>query len=432
MSDERDLHTALDEYDQGDAAKAEPLLRRLAARYPTSFEANEALGSLYAEAGDFRRALPFLERARDLQPGQAIGHSNLGAAYLKVKRVHDAVHELEAAAKLDPSNGITQSTLGEALMLGQQASEAAKAFEKASSARPDDAGLRYNWALALFDSGAFLQAENALKPVPAGVDSDQLESLRGDIEEKLGHYKEAVQHYQSAAQMNPTDGNIYALTAEFLRHWTWDEAIQIARFGAQKYPSSTHFRVAEGVALYGSAHYPAAASVFAKLLADDPENAMYADVLGRSCSLVPDGVNDDCNRLEEFAREHPENAEASTYAAIALLHRPEAQQDTTKVQHLLEQALAADPKFAEAYLQMGVLEQMRLDWSGSVAVLEKAVALRPADPEAHYRLSRAYSHLGRREDAKHEIALQQQYSQQEKDRLNGRMQEVVTFLLNSN
>jgi tetratricopeptide (TPR) repeat protein len=98
----------------------------------------------------------------------------------------------------------------------------------------------------------------------------------------------------------------------------------------------------------------------------------------------------------------------------------------------LQQALTADPKLTEAYYQMGVLEQQRSRWKESAVVLEKAVELRPSYPEAHYRLSRAYSHLGMRDDAQKQMALQQQYAQQEKDHINARMQEVMTFLLKAN
>jgi tetratricopeptide (TPR) repeat protein len=120
------------------------------------------------------------------------------------------------------------------------------------------------------------------------------------------------------------------------------------------------------------------------------------------------------------------------YAATSILHRPTAEQDTATVEKLLQQALTADPKLTEAYYQMGVLEQQRSRWKESAVVLEKAVELRPSYPEAHYRLSRAYSHLGMRDDAQKQMALQQQYAQQEKDHINARMQEVMTFLLKAN
>ena len=83
----------------------------------------------------------------------------------------------------------------------------------------------------------------------------------------------------------------------------------------------------------------------------------------------------------------------------------------------------ADPAAA------GALEQVQLHWKESAADLEQSIALRPTFAEAHYRLSRAYAHLGRREDAQREIALHQTYSQQAKDSLNARMQEVMTFIL---
>ncbi len=100
-----------------------------------------------------------------------------------------------------------------------------------------------------------------------------------------------------------------------------------------------------------------------------------------------------------------------------------------KAASLLHAALSADPNYADAWFQMGVLEQVQLHWKESATDLERAIALRPTFAEAHYRLSRAYAHLGRRDDAQKEIALHQTYSQQAKDSLNARMQEVMTFIL---
>lgn len=427
--DEATLHDAIDAYDRGDAARAEPLLRGLVQRYPRSYEAQEALGSLYAEAGELTQALPLLQQASRLAPKEALAHANLGAAYLKLNRVSEAVAELETAARLEPANAATQASLGQALMLRGQSAKAAQAFAAASSANPGDAGLRYNLALALFTSGATAEAAKALKSIAPSSATDQMESLAGDIDEKLGDYKQAVLDYQAAARLNPSDANLYVLTAELLRHWTWGEAIAIARYGEQRYPASLHFKLAEGIGLYADSQFPQAAAVFSSLLANEPDNVMYADLLGRSCSLVDEGVSADCEGLEAFATKHPGNGAAATYAAAALLHRPAGQQDFGQAEAFLRQALAADPKLADAYFEMGVLDQMRLQWKESAALLERAVALRPAYPEAHYRLSRAYAHMGQREDAQREIALQQKYRQQEKDSLTTRMQEVVKFVV---
>lgn len=431
-ADTESLHQALDAYDQGQAAKAEPILRDLARRFPANFEANEALGSLYAEAGDFARALPYLEHARTLQPKQAIAHANVGAAYLKLNRVNDAVQELKTAANLDPGNAQTLSSLGQALTTKGEPAAAAQAFARAATAKPEDWNIRYDWGLALFASGSLTQAKAVLDSFPPQAVTDQVESLQADIAEKTGHFQEAVVHYQAAAKINVSDANLYTLIAELLRHWTWDEAIQIARYGEKLYPASIHFKLAEGIALYASSKYPASAAVFSALLNAEPDNALYADLLGRSCTLVPEGVSAECNGLLDFAHRHPENARAATYAATGILHRPQGQQDTTQAEALLHQAIAADPKLADAYFELGVLAKMHTAWKESVPMLEQAIALRPAFPEAHYHLSRAYAHLGQREDAQREIAIQQKYSQQAKDSLNARMQEVVTFVLKPN
>jgi tetratricopeptide (TPR) repeat protein len=428
-SDQTALHSALDAYDRGEVQAAEPLLRDLARRYPKNYEACEALGSLYAESGDLDKALPYLQHAIVIAPRQAIAHANLGAAYIKLSKNADAVNELQIAARLEPRNAETQSNLGDALMLTGQPVAAAKAFAIASDAMPGNWDLAYNWALALYEGGAPRQAVVVLQKIPAQAMTDQAQSLAGDVNEKLGNYKEAIIHYQSAAQINPSDANLYTLTLELLRHWTWDEAIEIANFGATRYPDKMHFKVAVGIALYGSNKYPDAAAAFSKLLVLDPENGFYADLLGRSCSLIADGVNPDCNGLEDFARRHPENAGAATYAAVSILHHPASEQDTAKAEQLLNQAIAADPKLPEAYYQLGVLEQQRLHWKESSVALEKAIALRPTYAQAHYRLSRAYAHMGMRDDAQKQMTLQQQYSQKEKDNLDLRMQEMVTFLL---
>ena len=166
-------------------------------------------------------------------------------------------------------------------------------------------------------------------------------------------------------------------------------------------------------------------------LRTEPDSNVYGDLLGRSCSLLAEGSAASCEGLQAFAEHHPENAQAATYAATALLNRPSANQDPAAAERLLTQALAADPKLPDAHYEMGVLEQQRSQWKQSATSLEQAFALRPAYAEAHYRLARAYSHLGDKAGAQREIALQQQYSQEAKDHLNARLREITTFVVDA-
>jgi predicted Zn-dependent protease len=427
-SDAATLRKALDAYDRGDLKAAEPILQELSARYPKNYEANEALGSLYAESDDITHAMTYLERAASVAPGQAIAHANLGAAYLKLGRNKDAVHELRIAAASDSANRITQSNLGRALLADKQPAEAALAFAAAVSIEPANSDLRYNWAVALLDAGQTTAAADALAPVAEQESMSQVQALLGDIAERQGKLQDAVQHLQNAAKLDPSEANIYFLGFEFLRHWTFEPAIKIFEFGITKYPASQRMRMGLGIARYSMNDPALAAPIFAQLLDDDPDSATYADFLGKSCNLMPD-MSTGCEKLESFAEKHPKNATIATYAAASILHRSNQTEDLSEAGRLLDQAITRDPKLSEAHLQKGLLLQQQGHWMESVAELQTAIALKPEASKAHYRLALAYSHTGQREKAQDEIALQQKYSEQEKDGLNARLKEVKTFLV---
>lgn len=425
------LSAALTAYDAGNEDAAKPELERLALKYPDNFAANEALGLLYVDIGQFTQALPYLEHAASSKKANAVALANLGAAYLKAGDTKAAVRSLNKAAVLDPGDGQTLSNLGHALFLDGHPLDAANAFAKASAAEPADLDIRYDWAAALHEAGKDAQALPVLQNIPVNQRSEAVESLWGDVAEKAGEFKEAADHMQAAMQLDPSEQNVYALAIELLRHWTWQPATEIARYGVQHFPDSRRLRLAEGIAFYGSGHYDDAAKTFDALLALDPLNENYGDLLGKSCSASGGGAIAQCDTLIEFADKHPENAQIAIFAASNILHRPDGRDQLDHVQRLLEQAIHADPGIAEAYYQLGALQQERLQWSESAVSLKQAIKLRPVYAEAHYRLARAYSFMHEKELANQEIALQRKYSQQEKDESNARLKEVTTFLVAS-
>lgn len=420
---------ALDLQDQGKAGEAEPILKSLAGRYPNSFEISESLGLLYAEAGKVDTALPLLEKAAKLSPKSAIAQANLGAAYAKLNKPEEAVRVLQRAAALDPQNPETQSSLGTALMQVHQSRQAALAFGKAVQKKSEDADLRYNWAVALLDSGETAKAKEVLLALPNKDSQPQVQVLLGEIAEKQGQFKEAAERMEAAAKLEPSEPNVYALGMEFLQHWTFDPAIKIFQYGVGLYPNSTRMLLGLGIARYATNDLTASAPIFGKLLDQNPDSDLYADLLGRSCGLMPES-SAGCEKLEGFALRHPKNATVATYAAASILHRPKQSQDLPSAEKLLDQAIAADPNLAEAHFQKGILLQYQSHWKESVSELERSIDLKPDYSKAHYRLALAYSHVGQRDKAQEQIALQKKYSEEEKDELNARFKEVKTFLVN--
>ena len=282
----------------------------------------------------------------------------------------------------------------------------------------------------LYESGSAAQAADLLESVPAELLTDQINSLAGDANEKAGRFARALARFEAAAHTNPSEANLYALTVELMRHWNWTEAIKVSDFAAQSHPeSATRFRLTSGIAYYGKGEYKESVGVLSRLLREDPDNAAIADLLGHSCGALADGENNDCTAVYKFAQRHPGNAVMSTYAAIAMLHAPRDEANLTKAEMLLKTAIARDPTYGEAWLRLGVLQQIRLNWKESAESLERAVSLNRESPEAHYRLSRAYAHLGRREDAQAQTMLYQSFSEKAKASLNTKMQEVMQFVL---
>ncbi len=422
------LEKARNLLDQGHPEQAMPVFVEVLHRNATSFEANESLGLIYADKGDYGQALPYFEAGAKSSPKEATAHTNLGASLLVLHLDRRAVTELEQASTLDPGNAEVAANLGRGWMKLKQPRNAAKAFAKAVTLQPSSADLLYNWALALYDSEEFARVPEVLSRIKPSDVSDQSEALCGDAEEKLGHFQSAATHLRYAAELVPSEPNLYAFAVELLRHWSWQQAIELTAFARSRYPASDRLSAAQGIAQYGNASYPQAADIFADLLAASPGNLMYAEVLGRACSLMAEDARSRCSQLQAFADAHPENAAIALHAATALLIRPQGEQDLPRAEKLLQRAIQSKPEESEACYQLGILYQQELRWPESIAALKKAVDLRPTFAEAHYRLARAYFHLGDRIKGDQEIALQKQFQDQEKEARDQQMRSVTLFL----
>ena len=69
----------------------------------------------------------------------------------------------------------------------------------------------------------------------------------------------------------------------------------------------------------------------------------------------------------------------------------------------LNEALRLNPRFAEAYFQLGLIALTQGETEKGIHALEKAVALDPGLATAHYRLGLAYQKAGKTERGKEEL-----------------------------
>lgn len=422
------LNTALNAYNAGQLAEAQPALEALAHRYPARADIQTAAGMCLLERGDLQHGLPYLEAAHRLTPGDLQVAQNLGIAYVKQNEATRGLALLQTVVSRAPRNYEARLALAQAEREAAQLEAAGSSFAEAAKLQSPTPEVLYDWAATLLAGGKTAEAATVIGRISPSATDANIAELRGEIEEKAGHPAAALASFRQAAELNPNPVTVQAYGEELLRHWTFPAAATVFEYGAKQFPESPRLRMDLGIAYFGNNDFSRASEVFSGMLAQDPENSTLADLLGRSCNATTSSSSTSCDHLTDFAQQHPGNAPAALYAAIMLLQRPESADSSRQAEVLLRRALEVNPKLAEGWYQLGVLQQQRSDWAGSEESLQRAVALRPSYAEAHYRLSRAYAHTGRQGDARAELTLQQNSATAAKKDEQKRMEGVLTFL----
>jgi len=96
---------------------------------------------------------------------------------------------------------------------------------------------------------------------------------------------------------------------------------------------------------------------------------------------------------------------------------------------LLEKAVSIDPRFDEAYVQLGILSSERGESSRAIRDFLKAIEANPQSGEAHYRLGLAYKRTGDEGKAQQELQLYKQIDQKEAAAVERQRRELRQFLI---
>jgi tetratricopeptide (TPR) repeat protein len=229
---------------------------------------------------------------------------------------------------------------------------------------------------------------------------------------------DAIRAAQTAAEKEPTESRLFDWGAELLTHRAAEQAADVFSRGKALFPKSTRMTLGLAVAYYSQASYADAQRCFfeaADLDANDPTPYLFLgqarnSPIGQSPGFI--------ERMERFARLHPENAQANYYYALLVPEKAEA---------LLTKAVRLDLQFADAWLQLGVLFADRGDLAQAIAAWKQA----GAKAEAHYRLARAYRQTGDPAKAKTELELYERLTKQsaeDEERERARIQQFVFTL----
>ena len=342
-----------------------------------------------------------------------------------------ALQSLRDAVQRDPQSFQANHQLGKSLLDSGNVREAAPYLERATALNPADHKASYDLATACVALGDYQHAKSALQSAAGRPESADNHRLLGDVEEKIGDPVSAVHEYQRAAELEPSESNLFTWGAELLQHRAFEPATEVFTKGNRLYPNSARMLVGLGVSLYARGSYEAAVQRLCQASDLDPNASTPYLFLGKIQSIDPAHAREIAERLERFPRLHPENALASYYYAMSLWKTRRGPEDTAnlaKIESLLHESVKLDQKLGDAYLQLGILYEEQRNFSSALSAYKEAVAASPQLEQAHYRLAQAYRKNGDEAKAKAEMVLYEETSKQSADQQQREQREMQGFV----
>jgi len=343
---------------------------------------------------------------------------------------------LREAATRQPGNFEANCRLGKFLLEEARAQEALPYLERASQLNSGDRDNAYELALAYSGAGDYAHARaNARTLLDVQGKSDRekadLYHLLGDVDEKLGNPLEAVRAYQDAAELNPSERNLFDWGAELLTHHAAEPSIEVFTQGNRLFPRSARNLAGLGAAWYSLGAYEQAAQCFCQASDLNPDDPNPYLLMGKMQSAETTESPALVERLGRFASLEPQNALANYYYAVGLWKNrksPEDVEHLEEVQSLLQKAVHLDPKLGLGYLELGIIYSERKDSPKAISALQQALETSPLLEQAHYRLAQLYRQAGETSKAHAELQLYEKISAEKAQETDRQRHEVQQFV----
>ncbi len=304
------------------------------------------------------------------------------------------------AAERDPGNIQFASSLGEYYLHTGKWRESVRWLTKASALSARNESIGYDLAFACMKAGELERAKRQVEQMLAQKDSARLHALLGAVEDRRANYVDAAREYHRAAEIDPTESNIFDLATFLLRHKKYvgslNDSIKFFRYGVTQFPRSSKMMVGLGVALYAANEYDEAVRVLCAAVDLDPTDPRPIQFLGRARRVSPELSEEVDRRLQDFAERYPENAATNYFYALSLWERGggEEGRNLEKIKRLLRKAAILSPGWYEPHYQLGILCEAEKRYSDAIREMQNAVKIDPDFFPAHFQLAILYNRTG--------------------------------------
>lgn len=400
---------ALRAYKAQQYTAAQKELESLVRTAPRSFQINELLGLVYVAEGQQAKANQFLAKAVRLNPNLTEARTALATNLLELHRIDEAEIQFKKAVSLDPRAYDTNHNIGEFYIQTGNISGAIPFLNRAQEADPSAYNNGYDLALALDETGQLDEARRQLQHLISLHDSAEFHSLLGEVEEKSRNYLSSATQYERAARMDPNEQNILNWGAELVLHQTFAPAVEVLRAGTQRFPNSAQLHNGLGIAYYGAGQTDDAVQAFFRAADLSPPDPLAYEFMGKVCDSASPPLADQIrSRLEKFLARDSSIAELHYYLAVCLrkgILADSVSERDSRVESLLKRTLTLDPKFAEAYFQLGTLYADQRKFKEAAEQYALALKINPDAANTHYRLAQALARLGDQTRSQDELAI---------------------------
>lgn len=405
-----EFKSAVAQYDAGHLAEAAAQLEALLPRVPKSFEVQELLGQIYASQSQDQRAIEHLQKAVELDPDSGPARTNLAATLLHAGKTELAGEQFRKAVILEPGNYDANHNLGEFYIQTGKISDAIPLMERAQQINPSSYDNGYDLAMADLSTGKLVAARQLVQRLVQQKDTGELHNLLGQIEEKDGKYIAAANEFQIAAQMDPSEGNLFDWGGELLLHRAYEPAIAVFQEATRRFPNSPRLLIGLGMALDWRGKFDEAVKALLAAADLDPADARTYLFLAKAYDSSPNQADDVIMRFRRYAELQPANSLAQYYYAMSLWKGKrvgDAALDLNAVEALLQRSIDLDKRFPDALVQLGNLYADQHEYAKSVPYYLRALTLNPNLSDAHYRLGQDYVHNGQKDEAQKEFDVYQ-------------------------
>jgi tetratricopeptide (TPR) repeat protein len=337
---------------------------------------------------------------------------------------------LHEAFQADPNSFDTNHQLGEYYLSLGNPRGGIPFLEKAQELKPGDYSNGNDLAVAYLETKSLAKAQNLLQELIRRKDTAEVHNLLGQVEEALGDATSAVNEFQAAAQMDPSEKNIFDWGNDLLLHETVEPAIEVFNRGVTLYRNSLRMYIGLGIALYSRGSYDDAIVALCHASDLNPSDPRPYLFLGKIYNVSVSQADEVARRMKRFMETNPDNASAYYYYALSSWKgaRGAGQgADLAEVETLLRKSTALDPRLADAHLQLGILYDDQHREQEAIPEFQAAIRLNPDDPDAHYHLAQAYLRTGDKERSQEELQLYGKLHKRQVDEAEKRRREIQRF-----